>query len=456
MAAAASGTSVLVAGLLECYSSPALLFEATNPILANRGFFDTFCSSSSLEFLSFLAPDSSGLLTLAVEESRAKRTPCTLSLCMAQSSRPVRSVDVVVNPLSSDYVVCTFDASVNQSLDRARVTSLENQVVQQQQEIAALRAELQRAQAALHQQTRMFAVVSHEMRTPLSGILGSLSELSAMTDTRLPSDLSEAFRIAQVCGGHLELLIADLLDFAKLEENRVQIDCIAFASLCPLDEALDIVAVNAEKKQIELVCDVDDAFPLAAKGDPARVRQVLVALLTNAVKFSPSRAEVVVTASARDIDDQGTRELCFAVQDFGIGIADNQRAHLFQPFQQGSMHVARQFGGTGLGLYICKRLAEMMGGTIWFDSREGAGSTFYFAFRVQTPTPAEIGTPLLVRRSSSESSKESVDAATSVRRASACCRVRIVTQPRPIWAERLPEQERTWHVVHPRVIQCLC
>eukprot|EP01116_Phalansterium_solitarium_P017769 TRINITY_DN445_c0_g1_i1.p1 TRINITY_DN445_c0_g1~~TRINITY_DN445_c0_g1_i1.p1 ORF type:complete len:1081 (-),score=350.18 TRINITY_DN445_c0_g1_i1:1623-4865(-) len=256
--------------------------------------------------------------------------------------------------------------------------------------------------AALQVKSRFLATISHEMKTPLAGVLTSLSLIKYK---HLPPDVADAVSIAQVCGSQLEVIIGDMLDLAKMEESKVELECIPFRPYNTVDEALEIVCFHAEKNQIELMCDIQSPFPDIIKGDGCRLRQILVNLLSNACKFSRPEGEVLLTATGRDLPDSDAYELSFAVQDWGVGIAEESKRHLFQPFVQADSSITRKFGGTGLGLSICKRLVECMGGTIGFESELGRGSTFHFNVQVTKLSTVEaFRKPFLVDNSISRRS----------------------------------------------------
>lgn len=226
---------------------------------------------------------------------------------------------------------------------------------------------------ALQVKSRFLAMMSHEMRTPLSGVLATLS---LIRDTPLDAEQKELVRIGEVCGQQLLLVINDVLDYGKLDANKVVLEAVPFHLKNSLEESVEVVSFEAHTKGIELITCIDPSVPSSIVGDPGRLRQILVNLLSNAVKFS-LQGEVVLTAKAISSNNNNVDFIEISVKDEGIGIEDSQKHKLFQAFSQVDGSATRRHAGTGLGLSISKRLAELMGGKMWFVSKLGVGSTFY-------------------------------------------------------------------------------
>ncbi len=327
-----------------------------------------------------------GVCSIEAEGNLAYRIPKSFSLVLRSASdvsvvrsapwwSPGRLLAVLGSMAASLLAVLSWVAVL-----RRRVV-LQTAVIRKklQQEELLKRA----AEQASRAKSEFLANMSHEIRTPLNGILGFAGLMAESELTGLQREHNEAVRSS---AENLLVVINDILDFSRVEAGRLQLESVEFSLRQCVEDALLSIRSLAAEKQIETSVQIAGDVPERVRGDPHRLRQILLNLLGNAVKFTAAGgiAVRVCLVPQQDPAEAGSdvglapRHLQFVVSDTGIGIPEPQRELIFQPFRQADGSITRRFGGTGLGLAISRKLVAMMGGRMWLESTEGQGSTFYF------------------------------------------------------------------------------
>jgi PAS domain S-box-containing protein len=272
----------------------------------------------------------------------------------------------------------------------------EHDISAQKQLQSDLESSRDRAEAATRAKSEFLANMSHEIRTPMNGVIG-------MTDLALDTELDTKQRryldTVKSSAQALLVVLNDILDFSKIEAGKLEIEQVPFSLARVVEDTCAAIEVRAAKAGLTLVWDLPATLPVTMQGDPGRIRQVFSNLLDNAVKFTP-QGRITLRVSATPDGTDGYMLAC-AVSDTGVGIALAKQAHIFSAFSQADSSTTRRYGGTGLGLTICGRLVELMGGRLWVESVPGSGSTFHFTVRLGPtaessplyPIPAHAPTP---------------------------------------------------------------
>ncbi|HSO06791.1 MAG TPA: response regulator [Pelomicrobium sp.] len=257
-------------------------------------------------------------------------------------------------------------------------------ITERRAQATALEKAMQEAEAAARAKSLFLANMSHEIRTPLNAVIGMTSLL---LDTEISDEQKDFAQTIRASGEALLAIINDILDFSKIDLGRLDLEQQVFDLRRTIEDSLDLLAPQASEKGINLAYFIEDGTPGTLVGDVTRLRQILVNLISNAVKFT-HQGEVVVTVDALQLAEDSHR-IHFAIRDTGIGINRDRLPHLFQSFTQVDPSTTRKYGGTGLGLAISKRLAELMQGTAWVESEVGSGSVFHFTIVAQAGPEAD-------------------------------------------------------------------
>ena len=286
-------------------------------------------------------------------------------------ARNIQNLEDVLKRVAED--TNEGDEAVDINLHTAKGTSEAYDLLEKI--IAQTREDKLSAQEASEAKSMFLANMSHEIRTPLNGIVG-FTEL--LKDTGLGEEQTEFVEIIEKSSENLLEIINNILDLSKIESNKLEIEDIAFNPGEEFESAVDVYAVRASEKHIDLGCFIDPELEHPIKGDPTKIKEVIINLLSNAVKFTSSSGSINVDIRKLDSEQEGITRIRFEVQDSGIGVTSEQKARIFDAFSQADTSITRKYGGTGLGLTISSRFIELMGGQLDLNSEPGEGTTFFF------------------------------------------------------------------------------
>lgn len=289
-------------------------------------------------------------------------------------ARNIKNLEAVLKRAAEGVDFATSSINLDTAEGTTQAYGLLESIIEQ------TRKDKEFAQEASEAKSMFLANMSHEIRTPLNGIVG-FTEL--LKDTNLQEEQREFIDIIEKSSENLLEIINNILDLSKIESNKVEIEEIAFNPLEEFESAVEVYAVRASEKHIDLGCFIDPGFERPLKGDPTKIKEVVINLLSNAVKFTNSGGAINVNIRRVACDTPNRARIRFEVKDSGIGVTAEQKARIFDAFGQADTSITRKYGGTGLGLTISSRFIELMGGQLDLESEPGQGTMFFFTIELE-------------------------------------------------------------------------